>query len=242
MTKLVLTPITSGYGTAEALNANFDAIETAIENTLSRDGSTPNQMEADLDLNGHAIINSGGSSDDPDRVITYTEMVEYTTSVAGGIVAQRMEMQVATASQTVFTLTTMEYNAGSNSLAVYVNGARRFAPSDYTETDSETITFLAGLTAGDEVMFVVNDFLGTVELPDHTHTWSQITNVPDYGTRWPTYDEVTGKPATFTATAHNHAASEITSGRLADARRGVMVQATEPTGLGAGDVGLLWFW
>src|SRR5690606_8032298 len=39
------------------LNANFDKVEAALENTLSRDGSVPNQMEADLDMNHNDIIN-----------------------------------------------------------------------------------------------------------------------------------------------------------------------------------------
>lgn len=42
-----------------ALNDNFDRIEEAFENTLSRDGSTPNQMEADLDMNSNDILNAG---------------------------------------------------------------------------------------------------------------------------------------------------------------------------------------
>lgn len=41
------------------INNNSTAIETAIENTLSRDGTSPNQMGADLDLNGFDIINVG---------------------------------------------------------------------------------------------------------------------------------------------------------------------------------------
>lgn len=57
MAKLTLSPIASAYQSTTQLNDNFDAIEAAIENTLSRDGSTPNTMEADLDMNGFTIIN-----------------------------------------------------------------------------------------------------------------------------------------------------------------------------------------
>jgi hypothetical protein len=42
-----------------AINSNNTAIETAIENTLSRDGTSPNGMNADLDMNGNDIINAG---------------------------------------------------------------------------------------------------------------------------------------------------------------------------------------
>jgi hypothetical protein len=57
MAKLTLTDITSGYATTTTINANNAAIEEALENTLSRDGTSPNQMEADLDMNSNRIYN-----------------------------------------------------------------------------------------------------------------------------------------------------------------------------------------
>ena len=38
---------------------NNDKIVAAVLNTLSRDGSVPNEMEADLDMNGHCLLNVG---------------------------------------------------------------------------------------------------------------------------------------------------------------------------------------
>lgn len=64
MSKLTLTNITSGYGTTTAFNANNNAITTALENTLSRDGTSPNQMTADLDMNGYRVINVLAQSGD----------------------------------------------------------------------------------------------------------------------------------------------------------------------------------
>jgi hypothetical protein len=43
---------------ASTINSNNDKIETAFDNTLSRDGSTPNQMEADLDMNSNDVLNA----------------------------------------------------------------------------------------------------------------------------------------------------------------------------------------
>lgn len=59
MAKLILTDITSfTNGTAEAAtNENYTKISTAMENTLSRDGTAPNAMAADLDMDSHRIIN-----------------------------------------------------------------------------------------------------------------------------------------------------------------------------------------
>lgn len=44
------------------INDNFDAVNTALDNTLSRDGSTPNSMEADLDMNSNDILNANNIS------------------------------------------------------------------------------------------------------------------------------------------------------------------------------------
>jgi hypothetical protein len=57
--KLTLTDIESGYASVAALNANFTAIETAIENTVSRDGTSPNSMSGDLDMDGNGLLNVG---------------------------------------------------------------------------------------------------------------------------------------------------------------------------------------
>ena len=39
------------------INGNSDLIEAAFENTLSRDGTTPNTMSADIDLNSNDLLN-----------------------------------------------------------------------------------------------------------------------------------------------------------------------------------------
>lgn len=43
----------------QTINSNNDKIEAAFQNTLSRDGSTPNTMSAALDLNGNRVLNVG---------------------------------------------------------------------------------------------------------------------------------------------------------------------------------------
>lgn len=68
MAKLTLTSIGSRYGSIDALNANFQAIEDAIENTLSLDGTAPNGMEVNLDMNSRKIINLADPSNNGDAV------------------------------------------------------------------------------------------------------------------------------------------------------------------------------
>lgn len=53
-----LTTITATNNLPAVLNANFLALNTALNNTLSLDGSTPNAMEADIDLNSNDLLNA----------------------------------------------------------------------------------------------------------------------------------------------------------------------------------------
>lgn len=59
------------------INGNNDAIEDAMENTLSRDGETPNQMLSELDMNSNRILNLPGPIVDtePVRLIDLNNVV-----------------------------------------------------------------------------------------------------------------------------------------------------------------------
>lgn len=57
MSKLTLLPVGAIASAAATLNTNFNRIVTAIENTLSRDGTAPNPMGDVLDMNNERIIN-----------------------------------------------------------------------------------------------------------------------------------------------------------------------------------------
>lgn len=60
MTKLILNDVGSldSFTTAAAtINANNAAIETAVDKTLFRDGTSPNQMTASLDMNSNRVLN-----------------------------------------------------------------------------------------------------------------------------------------------------------------------------------------
>lgn len=87
-----ITTIASGYYSRTALNDNFTNIDTAFDNTLSLDGSTPNALGADLDLNTNDIINVGsiaatsitvgGSLLSPSSVVVDAENVNLTPTGA----------------------------------------------------------------------------------------------------------------------------------------------------------------
>lgn len=70
-----LDSVTKNDTTATAqINDNFLALQEAIENTLSRDGTGPNYMDADLDMNSYRIINSSDPVEENDIVnLKYVE-------------------------------------------------------------------------------------------------------------------------------------------------------------------------
>jgi hypothetical protein len=69
------------------------------------------------------------------------------------------ELQTATAGQTVFTLTTMQYEPGTGSLSVFVDGVNQYGPSAsyaFVETSSTVVTFTSGLHVGASVKFTTS--------------------------------------------------------------------------------------
>jgi len=74
MAKLTLTDIQGQYASTTELNNNFALIETAIENTVSRDGTTPNTMSTDLDMNSNRISNLVDGTL-PQHAATYNQVV-----------------------------------------------------------------------------------------------------------------------------------------------------------------------
>lgn len=61
MAKLTLSDLSNITGNEQSaittINNNHALIETALENTLSRDGTSPNSMGADLDMNSNDVMN-----------------------------------------------------------------------------------------------------------------------------------------------------------------------------------------
>jgi hypothetical protein len=96
------------------------------------------------------------------------------------------EIQTATANQTVFTLTTTQYQPGTNTLSVFVDGVNQYGPGAqyaYTETSSTVVTFTNGLHVGASVKFTTTQALsgGAIDSSlvtyDPPFTGSVITNV-----------------------------------------------------------------
>jgi hypothetical protein len=82
--KPTLTTLTSGYASNTQLNNNFSELRDAFDNTLSLDGSTPNAMQADFDMNGYNILNADGIYVNGTNLLSLIDNVTVSTSAPSG--------------------------------------------------------------------------------------------------------------------------------------------------------------
>ena len=80
----VVNTISSGYASQSQLNENFTNIQASFENTLSLDGSTPNAMNADLDLNNNDLLNVRAIYVDGVNVLNVLDNVTVSTASPTG--------------------------------------------------------------------------------------------------------------------------------------------------------------
>jgi hypothetical protein len=76
--------ISSGYASQSQLNENFDNIQEAFDNVLSLDGSIPNAMQADLDLNDNDLLNVRAIYVDGVNVLNVLDNVTVSTASPTG--------------------------------------------------------------------------------------------------------------------------------------------------------------
>jgi hypothetical protein len=137
--KPTVTTIASGFNSTETLNTNFEALRDGFDNTLSLDGSTPNAMGADLDLNGNNIIGAAG------LLINGTDyLADVTAAKAAALVAQAAAETAETnaeASETAAGLSATAA-AGSETASELAKTAAELA-----ETNAETAESSASASA-----------------------------------------------------------------------------------------------
>src|SRR5712671_3852882 len=86
MTKITLTDLVNLQNETTAVNAinsNNNVLKLAIDNTLSRDGTSPNTLSANLDMNSQRIINLPVpvNQSEPLRLADTTAFVQFQNSV-----------------------------------------------------------------------------------------------------------------------------------------------------------------
>lgn len=137
--KPTIQTISTGYYSRQALNNNFEELRDAFDNTLSLDGSTPNAMQADLDMNGNDIINASSLTINGQDVVATTAaaLASAQTSLAA---AQTAETN-AEASEAAAALS--ETNAASSE----TNAASSAASASTSETNAATSAAASGVSA-----------------------------------------------------------------------------------------------
>lgn len=90
MSKITLNNVGSLIDTTTAqttINNNNSVIQTAFDNTLSRDGTAPNQMGSNLDMNSNRIVNltDGISAQEPVTLQQLNTLIGGGTITTGGV-------------------------------------------------------------------------------------------------------------------------------------------------------------
>lgn len=100
------TTITSGYNPTQ-INANWTAINTALQDGLSRSGNTPNAMTANFDLGNQDLLNGG--------TINCADLIVAGSSVAASAAAAAASAAAASVSEA--NAATSETNAAASAAA-----------------------------------------------------------------------------------------------------------------------------
>lgn len=101
-----LASLTNEQSAIASINANYATIETESDSFLSRDGTSPNQMEADLDMNSNRILNLPAPTTDnePARLVDVGNAAGYAEAAeASAEAAAESETNAATSASSAAT-------------------------------------------------------------------------------------------------------------------------------------------
>lgn len=148
--KPTITTLTSGFNSTTTLNNNFTALRNAFDNTLSLDGSTPNAMNADLDMNSNDILNVGEIDVQAltvDGVALYPGNAQLATTYA-------TQSYTGNGSTTVYS---MGFNPGVKAnVNVYIDGVHQNQDAFNISGTSLTFTAAPPLNSAIEIKVPVN--------------------------------------------------------------------------------------
>lgn len=137
--------------------AEFEKIQTAINDTLSRKGDTPNGMEADLDMNSNRILNHPAPVN-PTDLVRAQDLDGLLPEGGNLLIVSNTENVVLTEAQTVVVFS----DVTTTQTAYYVSGVNvdqgRLTPTvDYNVTNSTTITLTSTFPTGTIITAVQNE-------------------------------------------------------------------------------------
>jgi hypothetical protein len=167
MAKLALSDVTNFGNNSSAVattTANNDLIEAAIENTISRDGTGPNEMNADFDMNSNQILNLPDATTDQEPA-TYGQLQDAITALEDGAVVQGTFVTMSNNG----TLTNERVLTAGTNLSVTDGGANSTVTVAVSDPELNAI---AGLTsAADKVpYFTGSGTAATTDLTSYART------------------------------------------------------------------------
>lgn len=151
MAKLTLADVSNLLGSptvaANTINSNNSLIEAALENTVSRDGTVPNQMNADFDMNGKNINNVGLVATTT-LTIGGTQVEPTTITIADSLKKQNNLSDVSSIPQSRTNLGLGSAAlADSSAFATAIQGARADSALQSTAIGVSIQAYDAGLTS-----------------------------------------------------------------------------------------------
>lgn len=162
MTKLTLSNIANLQNESTVvttLTANNTATVTAMENTLSRDGTAPNMMNAQLDMNSNRIINLVDAVNEQEPA-TYGQLLDHIDSLENGAVIDASFVTLGTHAQ----ITNERVLTAGTNLSITDAGAGSTVTVAVSDPELNAI---AGLTsAADKVPYFTGS--GTASVADLT--------------------------------------------------------------------------
>jgi hypothetical protein len=238
MTKLTLNNISNLQNESSVVTTlanNNVATIAAIENTLSRDGTNPNHMNADFDMNGNRIINLPDALTDQEPA-TFSQLNDYINTVEAGAVidatyvtlsndAQLENERVLTAGNGI---TITDGGAGSTvTIAVDTTDQNAEVATLTNKTIDLTDNTITGTTAEFNTALSDNDFatLAGIETLTNKTLTSPVMVTPTLGAASATSLNVSG--LTASQAVHTDGSKNLVS--VANTGTGNNVLATSPT-------------
>lgn len=150
MSKITLNSIadiTQSTSAQTTINTNFSTIQTAFDNTFSRDGTSPNQLSSSLDTNSNQLINlpAPATANSPLRLADLNSFVgggTVTNIPVGGSTGDVLVKTSNTNYVVGWSSNTADIAAGTN---IVVSGAN---PTTIATSLTPTFTTINGLTLG----------------------------------------------------------------------------------------------
>lgn len=189
MAKLTLSDIANALNdnsTISTINSNNALLEAALENTLSRDGTSPNTMSSNLDMNSYRIVNLPAPSantdaaryqDVSDAVVAASEAAD--SASAAALSAAAASSSASSASSSASAAATSETDASTFASAAS-DSADEAAASAASLSDGRVIRYGAGSPSnglGNDGDFYIDTTANYIYGPKASGTWPSGTSM-----------------------------------------------------------------